>query len=180
MRWGCGALHTVQGHQILPRGITSNTDSYARQDLSPFATAPQLETTFSITAEPKPSLHPVRAASAHTAPTAVSADSSVLGVSSHGEQDDRQPSPVSQGLSETQLQHNAALISRLQGKLILAPLTKYVSVNSCAHAMNLSCMYSSGFWLLLSKICAEVCAGEAMYRSGDYVPLLVLMPQCQR
>jgi len=127
-------------------------------------------------------LHPVRAASAHAAPTEVTEDSSGLGVSNHGEQDDRQPSPVSQGLSETQLQHNAALISRLQGKLILAPLTKYVSVNSCADAMNLNCRLHASVRLSVAaiKICAEICAGEAMYRSGDYVPLLVLMPRCQR
>lgn len=82
------------------------------------------ETTFSITAEPKAFLHPVRAASAHAAPNEVTEDSSGAGVKNHGQQDDRQPSPDSQGLSESQLQHNAALISRLQGKLILAPLTK--------------------------------------------------------
>ena len=35
------------------------------------------------------------------------------------------PLPAHQGLSETQLQRNKVLISRLQGKLILAPLTKY-------------------------------------------------------
>jgi len=69
-------------------------------------------------------LHPVRAASAHAAPNEVTEDSSGAGVKNHGQQDDRQPSPDSQGLSESQLQHNAALISRLQGKLILAPLTK--------------------------------------------------------
>lgn len=35
------------------------------------------------------------------------------------------PLPAHQGLSETQLQSNKVLIDRLQGKLILAPLTKY-------------------------------------------------------
>ncbi|DBA99467.1 hypothetical protein WJX82_010728 [Trebouxia sp. C0006] len=96
MRWGCGALQAVQGRQILPKAIT----------------------------KPKAFLHPVRAASAHAAPNEVTEDSSGAGVKNHSQQDDRQPSPDSQGLSESQLQHNAALISRLQGKLILAPLTK--------------------------------------------------------
>ncbi len=109
---------------------------------------------FSIAAEPKACLQPVRAASAHAAPPEVTENSSGLGVSNDGTQDDRQPSPISQGLSETQLQHNAALTSRLQGKLILAPLTKCVSVGSCALAMHLlACfVYLSGFLLLLSKI----------------------------
>jgi len=123
---------------------------------------PASETTFSITAEPKACFLPVRAASAHAAPTEVIEDGSGLGLSNHGEQDERQPSPDSQGLSESQLQHNAALISRLQGKLILAPLTKYVAVGSCTHAVVLLVcfIYTSGFSLLLSLTCAEVwCRG---------------------
>ena len=38
--------------------------------------------------------------------------------------DNETPLVVHQGLSEAQLQRNSVLISRLQGKLILAPLTK--------------------------------------------------------
>jgi len=46
MRWGCGALHTVQGQQILPRAITSITECYARQAVSQFAVAPQVKPPF--------------------------------------------------------------------------------------------------------------------------------------
>lgn len=68
----------------------------------------------------------IRTLSAQAAPSEVADEASAaLQLDTRSEGSDRHSPSARQGLSETQLQRNSTLISRLQGKLILAPLTKY-------------------------------------------------------
>lgn len=96
MRWGCKSLPSVHSPHFASRATTRNTGC----------------------------AHSLRTFSAQAAPPEAVDDTSTAVQDKRDRRNNGQSQLVSQGLSESQLQRNSTLISRLQGKLILAPLTK--------------------------------------------------------
>ena len=120
MRWGCGTLQTGNTRYIFL--ITNSSKIAYRSILLPRQTS----TEGSHTAERQNFPRSLTACTAQPASVAKATDAStVQDQPSTSGRANETPLPAHQGLSETQLQSNKVLINRLQGKLILAPLTKY-------------------------------------------------------
>ena len=121
MRWGCGSLQTASNRNIFSGAILSERTRY--RTLSVAATRTR-KTYFS--AGKRAFTRPLTAC---TAQAPALTDASNVSTSQNNTElsnrDNERPLVVRQGLSEAQLQRNNVLTSKLQGKLILAPLTKY-------------------------------------------------------
>lgn len=117
MRWGCGTLQNGNTRHV----FLNSTSSEIAYDSHMFSHQAVSDEVNSAERQAFSRFHTAQAANVAEATDA----NTFQDQPSTSGRANETPLPAHQGLSESQLQSNKVLISRLQGKLVLAPLTKY-------------------------------------------------------